>query len=90
MAARMFRGIEVEDSPPAVANNKETVQEAKSCCRNREEIHRRDRFPVVHEDKVAMSVVRKTSISENYEAGISLVPSEISRFSGGTLSIFTK
>src|SRR5262249_13191068 len=46
-ARRMLRGIEVEDFPPAVADHEETVQDAKSCCWNCEEIHRRNPFPMV-------------------------------------------
>lgn len=37
-----------------------------------------------------MSVVRKMSITENYEGGISLVRSDISRFSGGVKATRTK
>ena len=37
------------------------------------------------EGKIARSVVRKTSISENYEGRISHIRSDISRFSGGTI-----
>jgi integrase len=36
---------------------------------------------------MARNVVRKTSISENYEGRISHIRSEISRFSGGTVEL---
>ena len=42
------------------------------------------------EGKIARSVVRKTRISENYEARISHIGSDISRFSGGTILLSLK
>jgi hypothetical protein len=46
-AGGIFRGVEVEDSPPALADHEEAVQDAESDCQNREEIHRRNRLPIV-------------------------------------------
>jgi hypothetical protein len=47
LAGGMFRGIEVQDSPPAVADHEEAVQDAESRCRHREEVHRRNGFAMV-------------------------------------------
>jgi hypothetical protein len=60
----MLSGVEVEDFPPAVADHEEAVQDAESDCRNREEIHRRDRLPMVSEkDQPELACVSPTAHS---------------------------
>src|SRR5262249_54059142 len=43
----MFGGIEMEDSPPAVADDEEAVEHAEHCSRHREEVHGRDRLAMI-------------------------------------------
>jgi len=46
-ARRMLRDVEVQDTPAIMADNKETVEHAECDRWHREEVHRRNRFPVI-------------------------------------------
>lgn len=61
---RIFRGVEVENASPGVANHKEAIKHAESRCRHREEVHRRDHFPMVsQEDQPELVCVSLTAHS---------------------------
>jgi hypothetical protein len=47
LAGRVLSDVEVEDSPPAVADHEEAVKHTESCRRHREQIHRCNHFPMV-------------------------------------------
>src|SRR5439155_24164626 len=47
LARGMFRGIEMEESPPAVADDEEAVEYAECCRRHGEEIDGRDRLTMI-------------------------------------------
>ena len=46
-ARRMLGDVEVQDTPAIMADNKETVEHAECDRWHREEVHRRNRFPVI-------------------------------------------
>src|SRR5216683_1140859 len=46
-ARRMLRDVEMQDTPAIVADDKETVEDAERDRGHGEEVHRRNRFPVI-------------------------------------------
>src|SRR5258708_28580794 len=46
-APRMRRDVEMQDTPAIVADDKETVEDAERDLWHGEEVHRRNRFPVM-------------------------------------------
>ena len=48
-ACRMLCDIELQDATTIVTDDKKAIQHAESDCRNREEVHRGNRFPVIAE-----------------------------------------
>ena len=47
----MLGDVEMQDAPPIVADDEEPVEHAERDCRNSEEIHCGDRFPVVVQER---------------------------------------
>ena len=43
----MPRYVKVQDAPPVVADNEESVEQPKGDCRHREEVHRCDAFSMI-------------------------------------------
>lgn len=61
LAGGMFRGVEVEDSPPAVADQEEAVQNPEGGGRNGKEVHGGDRLAmVVQEEQPALPCIPPT------------------------------
>jgi hypothetical protein len=46
-ARRMLRDVDVQDAPPIMTDDKEAVERAERNRWHSEEIHRRNRFPMV-------------------------------------------
>ena len=47
----MLRDVEMQDTPAIVADDKETVEDAERDRGHGEEVHRRNRFPVILETR---------------------------------------
>ncbi|MGC2422683.1 MAG: hypothetical protein WA405_13640 [Candidatus Acidiferrales bacterium] len=51
--------VEVQNAPTVMADDEETIEHAECDCRDREEVHRRDGFPMIpHERKPSLGWLR--------------------------------